>query len=318
MTIETISEQQFAQIAEQIDIQRPNDQDSRRLFHGRGHCFEGLHYLSIDFFQPLVLITLYKALDADCLSQLVNLLSQKLALADLSIAVQHRHQAQAPVEMVLGVAPEQLWAREGGLQYQLEIMLNQNNGFFLDMYHGRNWLQNQAQGKRVLNLFSYTCAFSMVAAMSGAKHIVNIDKSKAAIAVGQRNHNKNNQLYPNVDSQVTFLPYDIFRSQGKLTKLAPYDIVIADPPSFQKGSFEIERDYGRLLRKVSKWLAPDAYLLATLNSPFYSFDYLLDLVAKRCPNLEFVERLSNQDRFPEQQPQRGLKVAIWQNKDAPQ
>ena len=69
-----------------------------------------------------------------------------------------------------------------------------HRGLFLDMANGRRWLQDNSKGKYVLNLFCYTCAFSVAALRGGAEEVVNIDKVKGVIKIGQRNHDLNNLL----------------------------------------------------------------------------------------------------------------------------
>ncbi|MGB2035164.1 MAG: class I SAM-dependent methyltransferase, partial [Pseudomonadales bacterium] len=99
---------------------------------------------------------------------------------------QHRHRRPAVTEVRRGALPETAWAEEAGLRYRLDFQRGQNLGFFADMAPGRAWLRERAEGKRVLNLFSFTCAFSVAALAGGAHSVVNIDLSRPALALGQR------------------------------------------------------------------------------------------------------------------------------------
>ena len=85
---------------------------------------------------------------------------------------------------------------------------------------GRQWVQERSQGKRVLNLFAYTCGFSVAAKAGGANQVVNVDMAKGALSRGRDNHRLNEHDM----SDVTFMGYDIFRSWGKITKYGPYDL----------------------------------------------------------------------------------------------
>ncbi len=107
------------------------------------------------------------------------------------------------------------------------------------MKKGRQFVYENAKDKKVLNLFSYTCSFSVCASKGEAKEIVNIDMAKNALNTGRLNHQKNNLDTKNVK----FLPHNILKSWGKIKKSGPYDIIIIDPPSFQKGSFAATKDY---------------------------------------------------------------------------
>src|SRR3546814_21000772 len=109
------------------------------------------------------------------------------------------------------------------------------------MRYVRRWVQEQAQGKRVLNLFAYTCGFSVAAIAGGAEHVVNLDMASAALTRGRENHRLNGHDL----SRVSFLGHELFKSWGKVRKLGPYDLIIIDPPSFQQGSFALTRELGR-------------------------------------------------------------------------
>ncbi len=91
-----------------------------------------------------------------------------------------------------------------GLRYQLELGKAQNTGLFLDMRHGRDWLRRHAAGKRVLNLFAYTCAFSVAALAGGAERVVNVDMQSRALSRGR--HRLNRRAL----ERVQFAALDIF------------------------------------------------------------------------------------------------------------
>ncbi|WP_200821336.1 class I SAM-dependent methyltransferase [Oceanicoccus sp. KOV_DT_Chl] len=198
-------------------------------------------------------------------------------------------------------------AVEQGMTFELTLGGKQNIGFFLDMAPGREWLKQRSQGMKVLNLFSYTCSFSVAAIAGGAKTVVNADMSRAALNVGRHNHRLNGHEQQ-LRRDIEFLPYDIFRSWKKITSKGPYDIVIIDPPSRQKGSFIADTDYAKVLRRLPALLPHGGQVLACLNAPELSEHFLLELMAEECPLAKFVERLSNRADFPEKNPQRNLKM----------
>ena len=95
---------------------------------------------------------------------------------------------------------------------------NQNSGIFLDMYAGRAWLADyvgQRQHCKVLNLFAYTCAFSLVACQAGADLVVNVDMSAGVLKQGQKNHHLNK-----FSNSVRFLKHNVMKSFGKLSRIA--------------------------------------------------------------------------------------------------
>ncbi len=130
------------------------------------------------------------------------------------------------------------------------------------------------------------------------------------LATGQQNHRLNG-----LTQGASFLAHDLFNSWGKLTRGCPYDLVIADPPSYQKGSFVATKDYARLLRRLPALLAPDGHALLCLNAPELSMGFLQGLVREHAPELEFVERVANPAVFVDLDEGRGLKVIAYQRSE---
>jgi 23S rRNA (cytosine1962-C5)-methyltransferase len=193
---------------------------------------------------------------------------------------------------------------EHGLKYQLDIGRNQNFGLFLDMRNGRQWVQDNAKGKNVLNLFAYTCGFSVAAIAGGARQCLNVDMSRGSLNKGRDNHRLNEHDMRSVN----FLGYDIFKSWGKIKKGGPYELVIIDPPSFQKGSFALTKDYKKILRRLPELLTEGGEVIACVNSPAVSPNFLIETMAEEAPNVEFIERLDNPPEFVDVDLDSSLKV----------
>jgi 23S rRNA (cytosine1962-C5)-methyltransferase len=280
--------------------------EARRLFHGRGQCFEALGFINVDYFHPVLLVTLYQAPDLPAWQHLLTGLHSLDSVVEC-VLVQRRYLPGAPTETLLGEQPAQTLAMEQGLQFALSFGGKQNIGFFLDMAPGRSWLKHRADQKRVLNLFSYTCSLSVAAIAGGASSVLNVDMSKAALTVGRDNHRLNGQGKSMIQD-VQFLPYDLFRSWNKIIRKGPYDIVVIDPPSRQKGSFVAEKDYARVIRRLPALMPAGGDVLACLNAPHLGDDFLHALFAQECPGAHFVERLMNRADFPESDHQRNLKM----------
>lgn len=279
--------------------------ESRRLLHGRGHCFAGLEAVNVDYFPPLLFITLYQPQPDELLQQIEVLARGNAAVECLMI--QHRYQPQSPTQTVFGGVVEPFVITEAGLSYQIYPGQRQNIGFFLDMARGREWVRDEAQGKRVLNLFAFTCAFSVAAIKGGAEQVVNLDMSGPALSRGRENHRLNQHDL----SKVQFLPYDLFKSWGRVKRQGPYDLVIIDPPSFQRGSFVASKDYQRVLRRLGELLSPRAKVLLCLNDPNIDSEFLIAGMKEYCPDARLLERLPVPDSFPEKEPEKGLKTLIF-------
>lgn len=297
----------FEQLKLQLEL-APNE--VRRLFHGRGRRFEGLEQLTCDWIQGQLIVSLFKQVSDDFIEEL------KQGLTTLSeselwqqkqgkvIVVQYRYAEGAPSEVLLGELDNRPVVEESGLKYQLDIGRNQNFGLFLDMRLGRDWVKAHAKHKNVLNLFAYTCGFSVAAIEGGADQVVNVDMSRSSLSKGRENHKLNGH---NVN-QVKFLGYDIFRSWGKIRKMGRYDLIVIDPPSFQKGSFALTKDYKRILRKLPELLAEGGEVIACVNSPQVTSQFLIDSMQEEAPQLSFVERLDNPQEFEDIDPEASLKV----------
>jgi 23S rRNA (cytosine1962-C5)-methyltransferase len=110
---------------------------------------------------------------------------------------------------------------------------------------------------------------------------------------------------------VSFLGHDLFKSWGKVIGKGPYDLVIIDPPSFQKGSFLLTKDYQRVLRRLPELLAENGTVLACMNDPAFGADFLIDGVTREAPSLQFIERLENPPEFPDADIEAGLKALVF-------
>lgn len=295
-------------VAEKIieGLSDTTNDDTRRLFHGRGGVYPSLNHINADWFKPVLLITLYQEPDDDDWLWLIDQLSEYQQTIHC-LLVQRRYMRGAPLECLWGSVPEEMVAKEQGLQFALSFGGKQNVGFFLDMKPGRRWTREIAKGKRVLNLFSYTCAFSVAAIAGGAKTVMNVDMSKAALEVGRRNHQLNGQR-DKLQRDIQFLPYNLFRSWKRIINKGPYDIVIIDPPSRQKGSFVAEQDYGKVIKKLTSLMPEGGDILACLNAPTLAEEFLHHQLIEHCPEAEFVKRLDNAEEFPELDSNRNLKM----------
>ena len=277
----------------------------QRLFHGRGHAYKGLEHLSIDWLPPVLLITLYKPEPLVKIKQLADYLLSVLPMCT-SIQLQHRYQLIAPIDLVYGKLIQKLVVLEDSRQFYINLGRTRNIGLFLDMRHGRNWLQQHSQNKRVLNLFAYTCGFSVAAIKGGASHVLNVDMSGAALSVGRENHRLNNQDL----TKVRFEKLNIFKSFGRFKKRGPFDMLVCDPPTFQKGSVQIDRDYPKIMRRLDDFMSYESSLLLCLNSPDLSADYIIKNMRVYAPKYIFKESINSPNIFLDNQ-QKGLKTLVF-------
>ena len=299
--------------------------DAQRIFHGRGGLYPGCEHWSLDVFPPVFVLTSFQpASDEDLAAVGAALAARWAQIAPeqpLNWVYQCRHTSHtsghAETRLMAGSVPEPHVVTEQGARFRVHVLKGQNHGLFLDMAEGRRWVRDYAaqylaskseqdRGLKVLNLFAYTCAFSVVALQAGARLVVNVDMGQGAMATGQQNH-----LINGITTGASFLVHDIFKTWGKINRSGPYGLVIVDPPSYQKGSFIATKDYARLMRRLPELLAPGGHVLLCLNAPELGVDFLHRQMQELAPELALVERLANPPAFADVSPDRALKVLIY-------
>jgi len=292
-----------------IDSSHKVEVEFKRLFHGRGGLYEGWKHLVIDSIDKILSVALYFKKENE--KELIEMLKRFVSNNRYEILViQRRYEQGNPAEVLAGELPEDIFAIENGMKFKLNLLSNKNNGYFADMKNGRQFVRENAKDKKVLNLFSYTCAFSVAAKFGGAYEVINVDMSKSALKVGMINHSINN-LDPR---GVSYLSYNILKSFSSLKRKGPYDLIIIDPPTFQRGSFEATKDYRKLIMKLPQLASEECILLACLNSPDLDEDFLKNLIQELASSFKFSHRINNLDEFKSIDESRSLKNLVFKRK----
>ncbi|MDB4945491.1 MAG: ribosomal large subunit pseudouridine synthase [Labilithrix sp.] len=211
----------------------------------------------------------------------------KLRPKQSNVLVDTRRDDVAPKLPVRGApAPPELGILEEGVPYRVKLGDGLSTGIFLDQRPNRRLVRELAAGARVLNLFSYTCGFSVAAALGGATRTVSVDASALALEWGRQNF-----LGAGITLGVrgpgephTFVAEDVFSWLTRAaSKAERFDLVIVDPPSYsstKKRRFVAETDYGELVAMVAKVLAPHGKVLASCNHRGLARGKLRRLVAQ--------------------------------------
>jgi 23S rRNA (cytosine1962-C5)-methyltransferase len=162
-------------------------------------------------------------------------------------------------------APETVLVDEHGMRLTARLFDGLSTGLFTDQRDNRRLVRELAHDARVLNLFAYTCSFSVAAALGGAAETVSVDLSKRALERGRENLAQNGVSSSDHrlvhEDVLSFVPRALRRGDR-------YDIVVLDPPSFgtrARKTFSVERDYSALLQQTIELLAPGGRLLAVTN-----------------------------------------------------
>ncbi len=146
-----------------------------------------------------------------------------------------------PVTTHKGEITDPIEFKEDGITFLADVLHGQKTGFFLDQRDARMAVGELAKGKRVLNLFSYTGAFSIHAAKNKADFVATIDASHPALEIAQKQF-AINKLETEDETKALFLEADVLELiQDKNLPGAPYDLIICDPPAFAKSVHQLDR-----------------------------------------------------------------------------
>ena len=164
-------------------------------------------------------------------------------------------------------APEVFTVLENGVAYQVFLNDGLMTGIFLDQHEVRGSLvDGLASGKSLLNMFSYTAAFSVAAAMGGASETTSVDLAKRSRELSEA-HFKLNGLSLDNHKFVVMDVFDYFK-YAKRHGLS-YDVIVLDPPSFarnKKQTFSVAKDYYKLIQQSLEILNPKGIIIASTNA----------------------------------------------------
>lgn len=164
-------------------------------------------------------------------------------------------------------APEPLLVTENGVQFATYLNEGLMTGIFLDQKEVRGRLVDGfAVGKTVLNMFSYTGAFSVAAAMGGAVATTSVDLAKRSLPKTTEQFEVN---HLNLAAQkiIVMDVFDYFKYASR--KGLSYDMIILDPPSFarnKKKIFSVAKNYGELVKDSIDILTDKGTLIASTNA----------------------------------------------------
>lgn len=290
-----------------IENLKDKNEEFKRIFHGRGNFYDDYNFLTIDSIDEVLFIVLFDELEKKKDDELLKMIKDVFQFFNYkTLVLQRRYLDKSPCEVLEGTLKENNIAIESSIKYSINFT-NKNIGFFPDMKVGHDYISNIAKDKNVLNLFSYTCAFSLSASKAGASKVVNVDMSKTALTIGRKNHHLNNLDTSNIH----FMPYNILKSWNRIKKQGPYDIIIIDPPSFQKGSFAASKDYEKIIKKLDSLASEECVVLSALNAPELDTDFIKNIFKKYAPLFKFEKRLENMDTFPAIDKEKSLKNLIF-------
>ncbi|MDZ4186248.1 MAG: class I SAM-dependent rRNA methyltransferase [Desulfuromonadales bacterium] len=278
-----------------------------RLINAEG---DGLPGVTVDRYNDHLLLQLYSEAWRPYLSLLSSELQARLAPAGIYEKTRPREtrelgaQGGKKYSRLLGgrPAPGRSVVQENGLNFLVDLEEGLNTGLFLDQRRNRSDLMERVRGKKVLNLFAYTGAFSVAAAASGATQVSSVDVSALYLDWAQENF-RANRLDP---KRHEFLTGDCFAVLATLRKTRrTFDIIITDPPSFSttsKSRFTTRQGTAEVVAAALPLLAPGGLLITCSNHQKVDLaDYLKELrrgALQAGSELRVIQTLGQPEDFP--------------------
>jgi 23S rRNA (cytosine1962-C5)-methyltransferase len=198
-----------------------------RLLYGEG---DGIPGLTVDVYGSFAVIVTYADSLEVVVPWVVRGLVELLKLHGIARRARVRDGEAPRLEVLHGrLPPRDLIIAEHGLRMYVDLFVGQKTGLFLDHRENRRFIGDLCAGKRVLNLFSYTGAFSLYAVRAGATSVTSVDMSQPAARAARANFELNG-FDPEPHE---FLSEDVFEFLERTRQTGKkYDLVICDPPSF--------------------------------------------------------------------------------------
>ncbi len=212
-----------------------------RLISGENDGWPGL---VVDRFDQTLVLKLYSGVWLPRLDEVVNRLQAeanpqrivlRLSRNIQALAKEHYHLHDG--QIIRGEPLEgAVIFQENGIRFESEVLKGQKTGFFLDQRDNRQRVGELAEGKSVLNAFSFSGGFSLYAARGGAKSVTDLDISSHALEAANRNFALNENLPTVKACQHHCVQADAF--QWVANTKERFDLVILDPPSLAKREAE--------------------------------------------------------------------------------
>jgi 23S rRNA (cytosine1962-C5)-methyltransferase len=266
-----------AAFARRQPLLQPSVLDSFRLVHGAG---DGLEGLAIDRYADGAVVHVRGAawLHDDVAMGVGEVLQSSglrwlRAVADLGrkergerdASAERRFEEVARGGRLLG-PPERVIALESGRRFSIRPREPFSPGLFVDMRGPRADLAARWRGRRVLNLFAYTCGFGV--ALADRNAVTNVDLSRRALLWGRESYALNGLDTPDD----CFVQADVFEHvRGLIERGERFDAVILDPPVHSQGkggrarNFSLRRDLGWLVERGLDLLDRDGELFVSTN-----------------------------------------------------
>jgi 23S rRNA (cytosine1962-C5)-methyltransferase len=231
-----------------------------RLVNGEGDRLPGV---VVDRYGDVLVVQMLTAGAARLLPTIVRTLVERLAPRTVFERSEGAVRREEGLENATGVRagdepPVPLEIEEAGARFLVDVVRGQKTGFFLDQREARTRVRTLAAERRVLNAFAYTGAISIVAGLGGAREVVSVDASRAALALGEAAWARN-ALAAGRARSVEADVFDWLRADS-----GAYDLIVVDPPPFVRRRKDVRaglRGYKDVNLHALRRLTADGFLL---------------------------------------------------------
>jgi 23S rRNA (cytosine1962-C5)-methyltransferase len=265
-----------------------NNTNAFRLFNG---FYEGFPGLILDRYDHTLVIFNHNTsiLSLDESTKICKLVLDLIPQFTTVLIKQRQHPEDSHRKGILihGKHPS-ISINEGGVQYAIDLNMNQDASFYLDTRNLRQWLRENMAGLTVLNTFAYTGSFGVAAGIGGAKEVVQTDLNPNFLELASTSW----QLNRMENDDHSLIAGDFFRIAGKLrNQKRLFDCVILDPPFFSQtsaGKVDLQQETTRLVNKIRPLVAHQGYLVVINNALFVSGSDFLSEINMLCES-EYLE-----------------------------
>lgn len=267
-------------VAKRQPFFKDNHTTAFRLFNGEGDGFGGI---TVDWYNTYVVVSWYNETIYEFKDLLIDSLKEVVpSIKGIYEKVRFKSETLPESSFIWGEeAVEPLIVYENKVAYATYLNEGLMTGIFLDQKEVRQTLaQGMVKNKTLLNMFSYTGAFSVAAVAGGAAKTTSVDLAKRSLEKTQEQFLVNQFDLEN-QRIVVMDVFNYFKYANR--KELSYDVIVLDPPSFarnKKKTFSVAKDYSKLTTEAVEIINPGGILVASTNAANVTFDKFEKMVEK--------------------------------------
>jgi 23S rRNA (cytosine1962-C5)-methyltransferase len=273
-----------------------------RMFFGES---DGIGGLIIDKYASVIVLQILSAGVEKIKDEIVENIKKIFTPKAIVIMKDHPYRILEGLKIeepeITGKIPSKIIIKENGLKFQVDILNSQKTGWYYDQRDNREFIKTYFKGKKVLDLYCYTGAFSILAAKNGAEIVWAVDSSEKAIELAE----KNKKLNKVSDSKLIFKKDSAQKVLDALLNnelpVKP-DFILLDPPNLarsKKHIFEAKRVYIKLLKSAIKGVEKGGYVAFSTCSQHINdeiFSEIIDTSANKAKRKSIIIHTGTQSK----------------------